>query len=96
MIGGEAYAAAVASTLARLAAVQSSPRPAPVTITPDASKVVHYCRDCELSWRGPDPCWACGTAGVSHVDLTTNERPLWAFANASHGNFTEGEQCESF
>lgn len=93
MIGSEAYAAAVASTIARLAAIQSAPRPAPVAITPDASKVAHHCRECELSWRGSAPCWSCGAEGVQHADLTTNERSLWAFSNASHGNFSEGEQC---
>lgn len=92
-MSAEAYAATVAATIARLAAVQNTPRPAPPTITPDASKVSHHCRECELSWRGPAPCWSCGAEGATHQELTTGERSLWAFANASHGTFTEGEQC---
>lgn len=94
MIGGEAYAAVVAATVARVVAAEARP-PAP-TITPDASKVAHHCRDCELSWRGPAPCWACGAEGVQSTDLTKDERSLWAFANAHNGTFTEGEQCASF
>lgn len=87
-----AYQATVAATVARLAAVQNTPRPAP-TVTPDASKVVHYCGACDLSWRGPEPCWACNAEGRTHSDLATNERLLWALSNASHETFTEGEQC---
>lgn len=96
MTGSEAYAAAVAQTLARLAAVQGrAPAPAPA-IKADASKVEHYCRGCDLSWRGPDPCWGCGRPGVERALLPDSERALWIFTNTSSGTFTEGEPCESF
>lgn len=95
VIGSEAYAAAVTQTLARLAAIQTTPRPA-TAIVPDASKAAHYCRRCDLSWRGPAPCWGCGGAGAQHGELTANERQLWLLSNTSSGTFTEGEPCESF
>lgn len=85
------YAEVVAATIARLRAAEARPKPVVEAVVADASKVVHFCAACDLSWRGPAPCWSCAGPGATHSDLTHNERLLWAFSNATTGTFTEGE-----
>lgn len=83
------YAQVVEATIARLVAVEARPKPPVLTIVADASTAVHYCRACDLSWRGPAPCWGCAGSAVVESGLTASERSLWAFSNTSSGTFTE-------
>ena len=86
------YAQVVAATIARLAAAaEARPKVVVEAIKPDASRVTHYCVACDLSWRGPAPCWSCEAPGMEDRDLAANDRELWKFVNTSSGTFTEGE-----
>lgn len=86
------YAEVVAATIARLCAAEARPpAPVPTSVTPDASKVDHYCADCDLSWRGPAPCWFCERPGRARSLLSDNDKQLWTHTNTYTGTFTEGE-----
>lgn len=85
------YAEVVAATIARLRAAEARPPIVIEAIAPDASKIAHYCTHCDLSWRGPAPCWSCDNPGVTHNEIDDNDRKLWAFSTAMTGTFTEGE-----
>lgn len=88
MDGSAVYAATVAATVQRLREAEARP-PAP-TFTPDPAKVEHYCIGCDLSWKGPAPCWGCSGQGVERPDLSDNDRALWQFSNTYSPNY-EGE-----
>jgi hypothetical protein len=39
---------------------------------PAPDQRVRYCARCAITWRGPFPCFACGSQGVTGVDAMRN------------------------
>lgn len=69
--------------------------PAPaVTDTPPAplpADAWRFCPtpDCDSSWWGPEPCWACGVEGVARAELPEGGRKTWGsgFTNGYSPNY---------
>lgn len=91
MCGSPHYAATVEATIARLRDASAPPAPVPPTITPDASRVERYCLGCDLSWRGPAPCWSRDRPGVQRDGLSDNDQKSWTYSTTFTSRFNEGE-----